>query len=155
MQQLAELLAPERVACQIDMSSKKRTLEYVSNLLSFSNPELRQHQIFNCLISREKLGSTALGNGVAIPHGRLENDSQPIGAFIQLTEPVDFNAVDARPVDLVFALLVSEACNDEHLKILAQLAEMFSNQTLCEELRQCTSNTQLYNLLSNWESSMV
>jgi PTS system nitrogen regulatory IIA component len=153
---IADLLIADRVSCQVELSSKKRALEHVATLLANNTHDLRQHSVFNRLISREKLGSTALGNGVAIPHGRTNegNLSHPIGAFIQLKTPVDFNAVDSQPVSLIYALLVPEESTDDHLQILAQLAEMFSNSQLCDDLRGCQDNLQLSQILSTWESSV-
>jgi len=153
--QLAELILPGRVACAVKVSSKKRALEYVSGLLTYGQPDLRQHDVFNCLISREKLGSTGLGCGVAIPHGRLRGDTTAItGAFMQLAAPVDFDAIDNQSVDLVFALLVPEESNEEHLRVLAQLANMFRNQGLCEALRECSDSEQLLSCITEWKPSI-
>lgn len=152
---LADLILPERVACAVEVASKKRALEYVSGLLTYGQPDLRQHTVFNCLIGREKLGSTGLGRGVAIPHGRLQDNSAPItGAFMQLVASVEFDAIDNHPVDLVFALLVPEEASEEHLRVLAQLANMFSNPVLCDELRQCRDPEQLLHLITDWKPTV-
>ena len=93
---ITDLLVPDRVSCRDGLGSKKRLLEYVSELLAGSSPGLTQHEIFEALISREKLGSTGLGKGVAIPHGRIASLEQPLCAFVRLATPVDFDATDGR-----------------------------------------------------------
>jgi PTS system nitrogen regulatory IIA component len=100
------------------------------------------------LLERERLGSTGLGRGVAIPHGRLEDCDRAIGAFLFLEKPVDFDAIDSQPVDLIFALLVPQECNDEHLMILAQLAEKFSNEAFVAELRNQASASEIHKMLT-------
>jgi len=105
---ITNLLNPERVFCRDDVGSKKRLLEQLSELLAGSSPGLSQNEIFNALLNREKLGSTGLGKGVAIPHGRMATLEHPVCAFIKLATPIDFDASDGQPVDLIFTLLVPE-----------------------------------------------
>ncbi len=145
--QISEILTPSRIAGNVDVTSKKGVLELLANLIADDTPDLTQTEIFDSLCARERLGSTGLGHGVAIPHGRLRGSKQTLGAFIQLNEGVDYDAVDQQPVDLLFALLVPEASTDEHLQVLARLAEMFSDTELVTKLRQGGSNTALYELL--------
>lgn len=144
---IADLVAPERVVCCSDIASKKRTLELLGDLIANGQTDFDSRAVFDTLIGRERLGSTGLGNGVALPHGRLQQSQRAIGAFIKLEQGVDFDAVDQQPVSLVFALLVPEHFTDEHLKILAYLAEMFSNRAFCEQLQRASSNESLYNQL--------
>ncbi len=145
--QIAEILTPGRVAVSTGISSKKGVLEELAKLIADDTPDLTQSEIFDSLCARERLGSTGLGHGVAIPHGRLKGGKQTLGAFIQLSDGIDYDAVDQQPVDLLFALLVPEASTDEHLQILARLAEMFSDTELVNKLRRAHSSRRLYELL--------
>lgn len=147
--QIAEILTPARVAVSAGISSKKGVLEELARLIAEDTPDLTQTEIFDSLCARERLGSTGLGHGVAIPHGRLKGGKQTLGAFIQLQDGVDYDAVDQQPVDLLFALLVPEESTDEHLQILARLAEMFSDTELVRRLRRASSSNRLYELLKD------
>lgn len=150
--QIADLLNPERIACDAQVSSKKRVLELLSDLIANSVPQLTQGEVFESLIGRERLGSTGLGHGVAIPHGRVKGNLRATGAFVKLARGVDFDAIDSQPVDLLFALAVPEVAVDEHLQILAHLAEMFSDAELCKALREAASDRKIFDLLTQWES---
>lgn len=150
--QISALLNPERVACHQDSSSKKRTLELLSQLLSSALPAYSEGELFDSLIGRERLGSTGLGHGVALPHGRIAGLSEPIAAFVTLQQGVDYDAVDNQPVDLLFALLVPAESTDEHLQILARLAAMFSDAELCQSLRSCSSPRQCLDLIQSWDA---
>lgn len=150
---IAELLAAERVVPRADITSKKRALEFLSTILAESNPNLDQNEIFTSLLGREKLGSTGLGHHVALPHGRLATSEPPIGAFITLAEPIDFDAIDDQPVDLLFALVVPEESTSEHLTILAQLAELFRDEGFCQQLRETTEREDLLRLFTTWRTS--
>jgi nitrogen PTS system EIIA component len=149
---IADLLNADRIACNAQATSKKRVLEQLSGLIADSVPQLTQSEVFESLIGRERLGSTGLGRGVAIPHGRLKGEVRPTGAFVKLTHGVDFDAVDGQPVDLLFALMVPESAVDEHLQILAQLAEMFSDPELCRRLREASGGGNLLELMQRWEA---
>ena len=107
------------------------------------------------MIGRERLGSTGLGHGVALPHGRFNQSQQAIGAFVKLKKGVDFDAIDRQPVDLIFGLLVPDHYTDEHLKILAYLAEMFSDRSFCQQLREAGSDRALFQLLGDWKPSAI
>ena len=146
---ITDLLNPERVACCEESSSKKRTLEQLSALLAEGISGLTPGEIFDCLINRERLGSTGLGKGVAIPHGRMKGLEHPVGAFLRLREGVDFDAADHQPVDLLFALLVPEESTEEHLHILAELARIFSDTALVGRLREAGDDAQLLQLLND------
>ncbi len=130
-----ELFHPARIACQQSCSSKKRSLEMLSRLLADSTPDLTEGEIFDSMIGRERLGSTGLGKGVALPHGRIHGLTKPLGALLTLEEGIDFDAIDKQPVDLLFALLVPEESTEEHLQILAALAGLFSQPGLCQQIR--------------------
>ena len=152
---ITDLLMPNRVICRENIGSKKRLLEYVSELLANSSPELSQNEIFNALINREKLGSTGLGKGIAIPHGRIASLEKPACAFVKLASPVDFDATDGQPVDLIFTLLVPENSTEEHLQVLSTIAEMFSNDGISMALRQCETDSCLLEQLCQWEARRI
>ncbi len=150
---IIDLLAPERVACKAELSSKKRALEHISTLVSEGNPALEQADVFASLLAREKLGSTGLGEGVALPHGRVASVKQALGGFVTLAQGIDFDALDGAPVDLMFALIVPEDSTSEHLAILAQLAEMFRDHAFCSKLRATDSAEELLRLLGAWQGA--
>ncbi len=147
--ELIDLITPERVASAA-VSSKKRALEQLSHLIVEGQEGLSEGDIFDSLIARERLGSTGLGHGVAIPHGRVKDSDKTVGAFLRLPEGIDFGAIDQQPVDLLFALLVPEHSTEEHLQLLAKLAAMFSDQTLLQALRESDDPQQLFHLIESW-----
>jgi PTS system nitrogen regulatory IIA component len=149
--QVAELLNLDRISCNTQSASKKRVLEQLSQLLAANQETLTQNQVFDSLISRERLGSTGLGHGVAIPHGRLKESDTTLAAFIKLQEGIDFDASDNQPVDLLFALLVPEEATDEHLQLLAQLARMFSDEELVRQLRSAPDAHSLLTTIQEWQ----
>ena len=108
-------------------------------------------EIFQLLTDREKLGSTSLGHGVALPHTRTTLTEHAIGVFLKLKKGIDFDSPDNQPTDLIFALMVPEHYTDEHLKILANLASLFSNKDFCQKLRELNTEQELYNNLTNWQ----
>ena len=145
---ISDLLSPERIRCDVKSSSKKRLLELISEELARNSDEFDQRDIFESLCARERLGSTGLGNGVAIPHGRIKGGRHVEASFIRLTKPLPFDAIDGEPVDLLFCLAVPEECGEDHLKLLAQVAELFSDGELLEELRKAEDAGTLMQLLS-------
>ncbi|MCB1554866.1 MAG: PTS sugar transporter subunit IIA [Xanthomonadales bacterium] len=147
---LIDLLTPARVAAGVSVSSKKRLLELLANLLADGRGADVERTIYDSLCCREKLGSTALGQGVAIPHGRSAAMPVATAAFVLLKEPMDFGAPDGRPVDLLCALGVPEHFTNQHLMLLSQLAEMFGDESFCAELRAAREPAALYALLSDW-----
>jgi len=147
MMNISELLSADRVVCNFHASSKKRALEELSALLARNTDEVDASEIFEGLIERERLGSTGLGHGVAIPHARLPGREQAMGAFIKLHNGVDFDAIDQKPADLLFALLVPDHFTDEHLELLAGLARIFNDDALCQKLRQSSDKSQLIKVL--------
>jgi PTS system nitrogen regulatory IIA component len=145
---ISDLLSPERICCDVQSSSKKRLLELISEELARDSDELSKREIFESLCARERLGSTGLGNGVAIPHGRIKGSSHVQATFIRLKKPVPFDSVDSVPVDLLFCLAVPEDCGEDHLKLLAQVAELFSDSEVLEGLREAETPVQILQLLS-------
>jgi len=145
---LADILSPERVRCDVEVSSKKKALELVSELMAGTEGPPEMWVVTDRLLAREKLGSTALGHGVAIPHGRCTDVTAAVAAFVKLREGVEFDAPDGLPVDLIVGLLVPEECTDGHLQLLAQLADVFSKPEIRERLRENLSPAELIELLS-------
>ena len=117
-------------------------------MIAGASSGLTGQEVFNSLLSRERLGGTGLGNGIALPHGRLKNGLSTIAAFIKLKRGVDYDAVDHQPVDLIFALLVPEQSTEEHLQVLAQLAEMFNKPEFLARLRKEESSEAIHSLLT-------
>ncbi len=151
--QLSEIINVNRIKSGINVKSKKRALEALSELVTQDQNQLDASDIFDSLIARERLGATGVGYGIAIPHGRIKNCKKITGAFIQLDQGVDFDAVDNQPVDMMFALVVPEESTDEHLQVLALLASMFNEESFREKLRQSKSNDETYQLLTEWQQS--
>jgi len=149
--QLIDLLAPSRVVAGAGATSKKRLLETLARLLADNAGPDIERELFDSLCAREKLGSTGLGQGVAIPHGRTAAIANAVGAFLRLGEPIDFGSSDGRPVDLVFALAVPQHFTNQHLLLLSQLAEMFSDAAFCERLREAPDSAALMALLTEWQ----
>lgn len=142
------LLEPGRVLCNVEGRSKKHALDILSELLA-SAGDLDQTEIFSSLIAREKLGCTAIENGIAIPHGRLEDLDRSIGAFLKLSRPVDFDTPGGEPVDLIFGLVVPRPAKDAgcHLEEISVLAAALADPALLAALRRATSSRSLYDLL--------
>ena len=133
MSQIAQLLPRENIVLALDATSKKRVFEH-AGLLFENNQGIARSTVFDSLFAREKLGSTGLGLGVAIPHGRIKRLKEACGAFLRLTTPVPFDSPDGKPVSLLFVLLVPEHANEQHLQILSALAERFSDRPCREAL---------------------
>ncbi|EIK68392.1 PTS IIA-like nitrogen-regulatory protein PtsN [Pseudomonas synxantha BG33R] len=147
MIQLQTILTPGRSLVNVPGGSKKRALEQIANLISSQVPELEMQDVFEALIAREKLGSTGFGNGIAIPHCRLEGCETPVSALLHLEKPIDFDAIDGAPVDLLFVLLVPQAATDAHLELLRQIASMLDRKEVRDKLRSAKSNEALYQVV--------
>jgi PTS system nitrogen regulatory IIA component len=141
---IQSILSPVRTFCGAHGTSKKRVLENIAQSICDDISYLDPDDIFENLIAREKLGSTGLGNGIAIPHCRISNCSAVIGSLITLDQSIDFSAIDNQDVDVLFVLLVPEEAHDEHLNVLASLAQRFSDPAFCQLLRQANNNQALY-----------
>jgi PTS system nitrogen regulatory IIA component len=150
MNLIAKLLSPPNVVIGLDASSKKRVFEQASILFE-NNQGIGRSAVFDSLFAREKLGSTGLGQGVAIPHGRIKGLKDALGAFVRLSQPVAFDSPDGKPVNLVFALLVPEHATEKHLEILSELAQMFSDRALRETLAGAADAAALHQAISAWQ----
>ncbi|WP_263142268.1 PTS IIA-like nitrogen regulatory protein PtsN [Pseudomonas sp. RIT-PI-AD] len=153
MIRLEQILTPGRSLVNVPGGSKKRVLEQIAHLIARELPGLDAQDIFESLIAREKLGSTGFGNGIAIPHCRLPGCDSPISAVLRLDAPVDFDAIDGAPVDLLFVLLVPPAATDEHLELLRQIASMLDRSDVRERLRRAPDNEALYAVVVDVQNS--
>lgn len=151
MNRLASILSLPQVLVQVDVSSKKRAFEEAG--LLFENLHgLSRALVTDSLFSRERLGSTGLGHGVAIPHGRIKGLKSPMAAVFQLAHPIGFEAPDDLPVSIMIFLLVPEAATQKHLEILSEIAEMLSDAGLRDKLNANQAATDLHRLISDWQS---
>ena len=141
---LQNILTPELTFCNVNGGSKKRVIETSAQLIAGQVRQVTANQIYDALIAREQLGSTGLGDGIAIPHCRIPGCKQTIGCLVKLAKPVDFDAIDNKPVDLLFFLLVPENADGGHLESLRLLAEHFSKPEFCQKLRAANTATELY-----------
>lgn len=144
---IAGLLAPDDVVPSLRAADKPDALSQLAGMLA-SRHHLDSHRIAESLLQRESLGSTGLGHGLAIPHGRVRELKHPLGAFARLATPIPFDAPDDRPVNLVFVLLVPAKATDEHLQILSELAQIFSDKQLREKLRSAPDRNELHRLIT-------
>ncbi len=152
MNRLASILSASQVIAQVDVTSKKRAFEEAG--LLFENLHgLSRALVTDSLFSRERLGSTGLGHGVAIPHGRIKGLKAPMAAVFQLASPIGFDAPDDIPVSLLIFLLVPEAATQKHLEILSEIAELLSDAVLREQITSCSDSALLYGLISGWQSA--
>ena len=150
MSLVSKLLPLVNVIVDLDVSSKKRVFEQVG-LLFENNHQIARSLVFDSLFAREKLGSTGLGQGVAIPHGRVKGLKEALGALVRLNHAIAFDAPDGQPVSLVFVLLVPEKATDLHLQILSELAQMFSDKPFRERLLAGPTPTAVHQLISEWQ----
>jgi len=152
MNRLAHILSPSQVLAQVEVTSKKRAFEEAG--LLFENLHgLSRALVTDSLFSRERLGSTGLGHGVAIPHGRIKGLKAPLAAVFQLSQPIGFDAPDDKAVSLMIFLLVPEAATQKHLEILSEIAELLSDGPLREQLTVCADAAQLHALIAGWQSA--
>ncbi|MGB1091084.1 MAG: PTS IIA-like nitrogen regulatory protein PtsN [Oceanobacter sp.] len=143
---VADILTESRTRSNVAVSSKKKLLELLAEIVSADLVHCTADSIFDSLLAREKLGSTGIGEGIAIPHCRLSQCQQAVGVMLKLSESIDFDSIDHQPVDLVFALLVPEEATDEHLQILATLARNFNEAGYRNQLRSAASSEELFDL---------
>ncbi len=146
--QLSSILAPEAVVAQVSARDKKQVLKQLAVFASAITP-LTEREIYAVLQEREQLGCTGMGNGVCIPHGRFEHLDEVYAMFIQLEKPVDFDAADGKPVDLLFLLLTPISANTEHIKALATISRLLRDKVLCEGLRKAKDAKTLHELLTH------
>ncbi|MGF1763977.1 PTS IIA-like nitrogen regulatory protein PtsN [Aliivibrio kagoshimensis] len=144
--QINQVLSLDCTKSAVQCSSKKRALELISQLAAAELGD-NEKDLFNCMLTREKMGSTGIGNGIAIPHGRIFNSEQAVAVLIQCKEPIEFDAIDNMPVDLLFALLVPDSQCKEHLKTLSKMAERLSDKKVLKQLRAAKDDQQLFTIM--------
>lgn len=150
MNRIARLLPPTNVVTHLQVTSKKRLFEQ-AGLLFENNHGIERGKVFDSLFARERLGSTGLGEAVAIPHGRIKGLKEALAAVVRLDEPIPFDAPDGQPVRLLVFLLVPEHATEEHLELLSELAELLSERSIRDGLISCEDPAQMHRILSNWE----
>ena len=149
MNLIAKLLPVANVLVDLEASSKKRVFEQAG--LMFENHQgVARSLVFDSLFAREKLGSTGLGQGIAIPHGRIKGLREAVGGFMRLSAPVQFDSPDGKPVTLIFVLLVPEQATEHHLQLLSELAQMFSDKAFREELAAAPDAAGVHALFMDW-----
>jgi PTS system nitrogen regulatory IIA component len=150
--EIADLLSPEAVVSHLKVAGKKQLLQELARHAA-QMTGLPERRVYDTLAEREKLGSTGMGQGIAIPHGRLSGIERMTGFFARLDHPVEFGAADDLPVDLVFLLLAPEGAGADHLKALARVSRLLRNQSVCEKLRAASQPAALYALLTEPSSA--
>ena len=145
-----KLLELPNVVLDLEVASKKRVFEQVG-LLFENSSRIARSRVYDSLFEREKLGSTGLGQGVAIPHGRIKGLKDALGALVRMKQPIPFDAPDGRPVSLIFVLLVPDRATDAHLQILSELAQMFSDRAFRERLLAAPTAAELHRMIIHWQ----
>lgn len=145
---LQDLLTADCTHCAVPVTSKKKILEHICGIAANKVSELTKIQLLESLMAREKMGSTGIGNGIAIPHGRLANTSQVVAVFLTTESPISFDAIDNRGVDIFVALFVPEDCCQEHLCTLQHIAKMLSNKQVSKQIRNCRTHQELFDIVT-------
>ena len=151
MNLVGKLLSLSNVVLDLDVASKKRVFEQVG-LLFENSSQIARSRVYDSLFAREKLGSTGLGQGIAIPHGRIKGLKDALGAVVRLKQPIPFDAPDGQPVSLIFVLLVPDRATDAHLQILSELAQMFSDRAFRERLLGAPTASDLHQMIIHWQA---
>ncbi|OEF04268.1 PTS IIA-like nitrogen regulatory protein PtsN [Vibrio genomosp. F10] len=146
--QLSEVLSLDCTKSAVQCTSKKRALEMISEIVADQTGQ-DSTELFECMLSREKVGSTGIGNGIAIPHARMNSSDHAVAVLLQCEQPIEFDAIDNRPVDLLFALLVPEDQCKEHLKTLSSMAARLNDKQVLKQLRNAQNDEELYNIMIN------
>lgn len=144
--QLSEVLTVDCTKSAVPCTSKKRALEIISELVA-DQTGISSTELFENMLSREKMGSTGIGNGIAIPHARMKSSEHAVAVLLQCQDPIEFDAIDNRPVDILFALLVPDAQCKEHLKTLSSMAERLNDKQVLKQLRNARNDQELYNIM--------
>ncbi len=152
MNQIAQLLPESNIVLDLEATSKKRLFEQVGQLFE-DRAQIARSTVFDSLFAREKLGSTGLGQGIAIPHGRIKGLDHTLAAFVRPRQPIPFDAPDGKPVGQVFVLLVPEQATEEHLQLLSELAGMFTERSFRDQLAATSDAAGLHRLFATWETS--
>ncbi|MGH8851909.1 MAG: PTS IIA-like nitrogen regulatory protein PtsN [Casimicrobiaceae bacterium] len=151
MNQIAQLLPEAYIALNLEATSKKRLFEQIGQLFE-AHSQIARSVVFDSLFARERLGSTGLGQGIAIPHGRIKGLKEAMGAFVRPQQPIPFDAPDGKPVEQVFVLLVPEHATEEHLQLLSELAQMFGERSFREQVAQAVDPAEVHQVFATWQS---
>jgi PTS system nitrogen regulatory IIA component len=146
---LTDLISENCTLCSVPANSKKRILEILCEKAAESFDNINTYTLLESLMTREKMGSTGIGNGIAIPHGRLSQSNEVLVVIATTETPIQFDAIDNRPVDIFIALFFPEDNCQQHLTTLQSIAKTFSDKQICKQVRKCQSNAQLFSLLNN------
>ena len=149
MNHISPLITPDTTLLDVAFSSKKQLFEHAGNVFARQYP-LKPSDVYQSLNERERLGSTGLGYGIAIPHGRIKGLTQAAGAFYRLQTPLPFEAPDGKPVTLCFILLVPKGADEQHLQILGELAQMFGDETMRAKMQAVQNANELHTLMGAW-----
>jgi len=147
---ISALLSPEKIFIDTEVTSKKKLLEMIANIVA-DRSNLAQSTVYNNLLGRERLGSTGLGKGFAVPHARVPDLNQVIGCFFRLKQPVNFESPDNQPVDLVFTIVIPEEATEDHLLILSSLARIFSQPEVCQAIRDAANKEEIEKIIQSAE----
>jgi PTS system nitrogen regulatory IIA component len=147
---VSELLSPQKIFIDTDVTSKKKLLELIANIVA-DKTQLPESTIYSNLLNRERLGSTGLGHGIAVPHARVPDLDKAVGCFFRLKEAVNFESPDKLPVDLVFTIIIPEEATEEHLLILSALARVFSSPEVCQAIRNAASREEIESIIKSAE----
>lgn len=150
--EISDLITPERVIAKLRVANKRTLLQEMARRAASLIGE-DEHKVFEILLEREQLGTTGIGGGTAVPHGRLPGLAQPMGLFARLEKPIDFDAIDSQPVDLVFLLLTPSDAGANHLKALARISRLMRDRAMCAKLRGTESADAIYALLTDRATS--
>ena len=154
MNLITQLLPQSNVIVDLDVASKKRVFEQ-AGLLFENTFQIARSQVFESLFAREKLGSTGLGQGVAIPHGRIKGLQEAVAALVRMKEAIPFDAPDGQPVNIACILLVPEKATDQHLQILSELAQMFSDKQFRESILSSKDAEEIHRLIAEWTPNVA
>ena len=144
---LQDILTPDCTQCAVSAGSKKRILEQICLLAAEKMGNCSSSELLESILNREKMGSTGIGNGIAIPHGRLSNTDKAMAVLLTTEQAIDFEAIDNKPVDIFICLFVPQNSTQEHLNTLQSIAQLFSDRKIAKQVRKCTNNQQLFNLI--------
>lgn len=144
---LQSILTLDCTQCAVPVHSKKRLLEKICQLAAKELSDTSPTDLLDSLLNREKMGSTGIGNGIAIPHGRLDNTDKAIAVFLTTEQAIDFDAIDNKPVDIFVCLFVPQNSTQEHLETLQSIAKLFSDRKTAKQVRKCTNQQEMFNLI--------
>lgn len=145
---ISDIISLDRTECAVECQSKKRIFEVISEIAVKENPQLNLNDVLASMLAREKMGSTGIGNGIAIPHGRIEGIQDIVAIIVTSEEPIQFDAIDDKPVDIFFALLVPSEQTQEHLQTLSSIAQKLSDKNIVKALRNAATRDEIISALA-------